>query len=95
MGFTALECEARTDVLSSLLLPLPGAPRAAGEPSIALVLYAARPGAFVDLAADAAWLTDRPLSSFVLDGHLARYRTGKATSTHCAARRWSTRPSEC
>jgi hypothetical protein len=72
MGFTALEDEAEsTEVLSSLLLRLPGAPRAAGEPSVALVLYAARPGAFVDLAADVAWLTDRPLSSVVLDRHLA------------------------
>jgi hypothetical protein len=33
-------------------------------------LYAGSPGAFVDLAADLAWLTARPLSDFVLDQHL-------------------------
>ena len=36
-----------------------------------MVLYAGAPGAFVDLAADLAWLTARPPSGFVLDEHLA------------------------
>jgi len=39
-------------------------------PSIALVLYAAVPGALVDLATDLAWLTSLPLADFVLDHHL-------------------------
>ena len=71
MRFTALEDEAASaEVLSSLLLRLPRALGAGDAPGIALVLYASKAGAFVDLAADIAWLTDRPLSSFVLDAHL-------------------------
>ncbi len=38
--------------------------------AVVLVLYAGSPGTFVDLAADLAWLTARPLSDFVLDQHL-------------------------
>ena len=37
---------------------------------VVLVLYAGSPGTFVDLAADLAWLTARPLSDFVLDQHV-------------------------
>jgi hypothetical protein len=60
------------DILASLLLPLPLAkPDSNGaEPLIALILYAARPGAFIDLAADLSWLTHRDLSEFALDEHL-------------------------
>ena len=50
-----------SEVRTSLRLPLPGA---------VVVLYAGSPGTFVDLAADLAWLTARPLSDFVLDQHL-------------------------
>ncbi len=39
-------------------------------PAVIVVLYAGSPGTFVDLAADLAWLTDRPFSDFVLDQHL-------------------------
>jgi hypothetical protein len=39
-------------------------------PAVALILYAGSPGAFVDLAADLAWLTARSLSDFILDQHL-------------------------
>ncbi len=35
-----------------------------------LILYAGRSGAFVDLAADLAWLTGRELTDFVLDQQL-------------------------
>ena len=54
------------------------------RPSIALVLYAAVPGALVDLAADLAWLTSLPLADFVLDHHLrgpepSRTSTGMAS----------------
>jgi hypothetical protein len=59
------------DVLSSLMMPLSdGTADDSGVP-LAVVLYAARPGAFVDLAADLSWLTDRPLSDFALDQHLS------------------------
>ncbi len=40
-------------------------------PSVALILYAATPGAFVDLSADLVWLTGRPPSDFALDQHLS------------------------
>ena len=38
--------------------------------SVALILYAAIPGAFIDLAADLAWITGRELAEFRLDEHL-------------------------
>jgi hypothetical protein len=55
------------DVRTSLGLALSGA---GVLPAVVLVLYAGSPGTFVDLAADLAWLTARPLSDFVLDHHL-------------------------
>ena len=40
-----------------------------------------RPGTFLDLAADLAWLTARPLSDFILDQHLpGPAERGSATS---------------
>lgn len=43
------------------------------------------PGSFVDLTADLAWLTARPLSDFVLDQHLpATAERGAATSLFTA-----------
>jgi hypothetical protein len=55
------------DIRTSLQVVLPGV----GDGlSVAVHLYAGSPGAFVDLAADLAWLTARPLSDFVLDQHL-------------------------
>ncbi len=41
-----------------------------GPAAIALVLYAGTAGAFVDLAADLAWLTRRPPTEITLDQHL-------------------------
>ena len=60
-----------------LTLPAPGASRVPSP--VVLTLYAGSPGAFVDLAADLAWLTARPSSEFVLDRDLpipAGVRTG-------------------
>jgi hypothetical protein len=59
-------------VRASLLIPLQpvlvgGAATAAG---IDLVLYAATPGAFTDLAADLAWLSGQALSEYALNQHL-------------------------
>lgn len=55
------------DIRTSLQVVLPGV----GDGlTVAVNLYAGTPGAFVDLAADLAWLTTRPLSDFVLDEHL-------------------------
>lgn len=70
---TALEDLARyTEICASLRMPLPLEP--ADPPitdAIFLILFAARPGAFVDLAADLAWLTERDLGQFVLDADLS------------------------
>ena len=59
------------DICTSLHLRLPGI---GGRPrtslAVAIILYARTPGTFVDLAADLAWLTARPLSDFILDQHL-------------------------
>ncbi len=62
-------------IRTSLLVPLsapvdPMCVDASPEASIALILYASTPGAFIDLAADLAWLTDRPLTDFHVDEHL-------------------------
>jgi hypothetical protein len=62
-----------TGIRTSLLIPLPdrfevGFP---SDSSTSLVLYAAHPGAFVDVAADIAWLTGRPLGAFRIDEHLS------------------------
>jgi hypothetical protein len=73
-----LNADARPEqITTSLLVPLAGAadggdPRVGKtsvEASIALILYAASPGAFVDLAADLAWITGRPAGDFALDQH--------------------------
>lgn len=37
---------------------------------VTLILYAAAPGAFVDLAADLVWVTGRDVSAFEVDRHL-------------------------
>jgi hypothetical protein len=58
------------DVVSSLLIPLWDHDIDVLSSELAVVLYAARPGAFVDLAADLSWLTGRQLSDFLLDQHL-------------------------
>lgn len=45
---------------------------AGGFPAtVVVILYAGSPGAFVDLAADLAWLTPGPLSNIILDRDLA------------------------
>ena len=67
-AFTALaDGVAADDIGTSLRVELPGL---VDQLTIAVNLYAGSPGAFVDLAADMAWLTARPLSDFVLDQHL-------------------------
>jgi hypothetical protein len=67
-AFTALaDGVAADDIGTSLRVELPGL---VDQLTVAVNLYAGSPGAFVDLAADLAWLTARPLSDFVLDQHL-------------------------
>ncbi|HTQ19369.1 hypothetical protein [Mycobacterium sp.] len=69
--FTTLDDGAADDVRASLRLTLPGVGAGRAAPMVALLLYAGTPGAFVDLAADLAWLTGRPLDDFALDQHLS------------------------
>jgi hypothetical protein len=58
------------DVRTSLQLRLPGIGDRRSPPTVAIIFYAGTPGAFVDLSADLAWLTARPLADFILDQHL-------------------------
>ncbi len=67
---TWLQGVGMADVRTSLRLTLPGAADAGLLPPVAIVLYAGSRGTFVDIAADLAWLTARPLSDFILDQHL-------------------------
>lgn len=53
---------------SSLRFLVPGGSAGADmDPPVELVLYAAEPGALIDLAADLAWLTGRELGEFRID----------------------------
>ena len=54
------------------------------------VLYAARSGAFVDLAADLAWLLDSPLSAIELDADLASWSDRRVTGRAADALRTET-----
>jgi hypothetical protein len=54
---------------TSLSIPLTAL--AGGEAGSSLVLYATTPGAFVDLAADLAWVLEIKPSALVLDQHVA------------------------
>jgi hypothetical protein len=56
-------------IRTSLLVPLSTVAAHRIPASVALILYAAAPGAFIDLAADLSWITGRPLSEFRLDEH--------------------------
>ena len=60
----------REHIRASLLIPLSTA-AGDGPASVALILYAATPGAFIDLAADLSFLTGRTLAEFPLDEHRA------------------------
>lgn len=57
------------DIRTSLHVLVPGTGAGRG-PAAALILYAGALGTFVDLAADLAWLTGRPLTAVTLDEHL-------------------------
>jgi hypothetical protein len=59
------------DIHTSLLIPLSPAIVAAtaAVAAVSLILYAGTPGAFIDLAADLAWLTGRDPSEYRLDEH--------------------------
>lgn len=68
LTFTVLEpAAAPADVRASLMLPLP---RTGVAARVDVIMYAARPGAFVDLAADVAWMTGGELTGVAVDEHL-------------------------
>ena len=70
IALTAFEDGAATgDVHASLMLTSASVGRNA-RPRVSLVLFAAVPGAFVDLAADLTWMTGHPLTDVILDQHL-------------------------
>jgi hypothetical protein len=58
------------DARTSLQFTMPGPREPSSWPTVSIILFADSPGAFVDLAADLAWLTTRPPTDFVLDQHL-------------------------
>lgn len=71
MSFTAMERgSGPATVISSMQLPLAVLLGSEGAGNGTLILYAERAGAFVDLAADLAWLTGHELGHFTLDQHL-------------------------
>jgi hypothetical protein len=59
-------------IVTSLRIPAAVGTPPAG-PSVVIVLFAEVPGAFVDLAADLAWLTGRDLGDVSLDADLGDY----------------------
>jgi hypothetical protein len=72
------DVEVITRIVTSLRIPVTPTP---SGPSVVIVLYATRLGAFVDLAADVAWLTDLALEDVGLDVDLGvRVHPGPATS---------------
>jgi len=58
------------DSATSLQFELPGRGEPRSLSTVSIILFADSAGAFVDLAADLAWLTARPPTAFVLDHHL-------------------------
>ncbi|MEO3936036.1 hypothetical protein V3N99_04665 [Dermatophilaceae bacterium Soc4.6] len=76
---------------SSLLLPLrpPAGSRTTDGPDLPgwdvdIVLYASNAGAFVDLAADLAWLAGTPLGEVEVDQHLGLGRTDELQGSSIA-----------
>jgi hypothetical protein len=68
--FSTVESAEIDSIATSLRVPMaPELPDADGTRYV-LVLYAASPGALVDLAADLAWLTGRPIDELRLDEDL-------------------------
>lgn len=61
------------DIRSSMSIPASQvlAGQNSRDGTITLIVYAGAAGALVDLAADLAWLTSRPMTEFALDHHLA------------------------
>jgi len=79
------------EIVSSLMFSLePAASDRVGSgalavPAVSFVLYAGKPGAFIDLAADLSWLTGRELTHFAVDQHLSFPDDPTAASALAAA----------
>ena len=67
---TSLRVALAVDVGTSLRVALAGVDDVRLLSPVVVVFYAGSSGTFVDLAADLAWLTARPLTDFALDQHL-------------------------
>jgi hypothetical protein len=67
-------------IMTSLRVPMAESSAMSGS-SVVIVLYAAMPGAFVDLAADLAWLTGRALDDVGLDVDLGPHIHAHATTS--------------
>jgi hypothetical protein len=61
----------KSGAVSTTSLSIPLSVLVGGEAGSSLVLYAGTPGAFVDLAADLAWVLEIKPSALVLDQHVA------------------------
>jgi hypothetical protein len=79
---TLADGAAVADICTSLHMLLRG--MKPGQAPVALILYAATPGAFVDLAADVTWLKASPMIEVTLDEHLLS-ATGRETATQLHA----------
>lgn len=55
-------------IRASMRMPMLGT--RVGDPGVLFILYAGTPGAFVDLAADLAWMSDRTPTELALDQDL-------------------------
>lgn len=73
------------DVGTSILLAWPNPGDGHDVATVAFILYARSPGAFVDLAADVAWLTESPPTEFMLDAHLGVAAEPDTASSMAAA----------
>jgi hypothetical protein len=79
--FTAFEDGVENaDIRTSLLL-VAATDEQGFTPRVSLILFAAVPGAFVDLAADLCWMTGHTLIDAVLDQHLSVPADGHAGET--------------
>lgn len=80
LRFTLLEEHVdSSDIKTSLRLPGPTDGPDPDQLSVQVVLYAVTPGAFVDMAADLAFLTGRELGATDLDQHLGLARAPDIT----------------
>lgn len=64
------DCGAADDIRTSISVTMTPEGEFSSMPGVAFIWYAGSLGAFVDLAADLAWLTGRPPADLPLDAHL-------------------------